>query len=117
MKSLRSVRGTRASRKIPPLMQAKRACSVGEPKVCLRVGPVHIELRVNVTGEVRLASDAADYAGKSVARVDDAVDWGDSSPWAAIAISTGYLLAAGISIGLRSRIKSQHQFSRVTAKL
>jgi hypothetical protein len=53
-----------------------RVYSVGEPKVCLRVGPVHIELRVNVTGEVRLASDAADYAGKSVARVDDAVDCG-----------------------------------------
>ena len=50
-----------------------RVYSVGEPKVCLRVGPVHIELRVNVTGEVRLASDAADYAGKSVARVDDKV--------------------------------------------
>lgn len=53
-----------------------RVYAVGEPKVCLRVGPVNIELRVNVGGEVRLASDAADYAGKSVARVDDAVDCG-----------------------------------------
>jgi hypothetical protein len=50
-----------------------RVYSVGAPKVCLRVGPVNIELRVNVTGEVRLAADAADYAGKEVARKDDRV--------------------------------------------
>lgn len=50
-----------------------RVYAVGAPKVCLRLGPVNIELRVNVSGEVQLASDAADYAGKSVARVDDKV--------------------------------------------
>lgn len=50
-----------------------RVYSVGAPKVCLRVGPVNIELRVNVTGEVRLAADAATYAGKEVARKDDRV--------------------------------------------
>lgn len=53
-----------------------RAYSVGAPKVCLRLGPVNIELRVNVSGELRLAPDAADYAAKSVARVDDAVACG-----------------------------------------
>lgn len=50
-----------------------RVYAVGAPKVCVRVGPVNIELRVNVTGEVRLAADAATYAGKSVGRVDDKV--------------------------------------------
>jgi hypothetical protein len=50
-----------------------RVYSVGAPKVCLRLGPVDIELRVNVDGFVKLAADAADYAGKSVARVDDKV--------------------------------------------
>lgn len=50
-----------------------RVYSVGEPAVCLRVGPVNIELRVKVTGEVRLAPDAATYAGKEVARKDDRV--------------------------------------------
>jgi uncharacterized Zn-binding protein involved in type VI secretion len=53
-----------------------RAYSVGAPKVCLRLGPVDVQIRVNVTGEVQLAPDAADYAGKSVARVGDAVACG-----------------------------------------
>lgn len=50
-----------------------RVYSVGAPKVCLRLGPVDVELRVNIDGFVKLAADAADYAGKSVARVDDKV--------------------------------------------
>lgn len=50
-----------------------RVYSVSAPKVCLRLGPVDVELRVNIDGFVKLAADAADYAGKSVARVDDKV--------------------------------------------
>lgn len=50
-----------------------RVYAVGAPKVCLRLGPVDVQIRVNVTGNILLAPDAADYAGKSVARVDDKV--------------------------------------------
>lgn len=53
-----------------------RVYAVGAPKVCLRLGPVNIELRVNVSGEVRLAPDAADYADQPVVRVGDDVACG-----------------------------------------
>lgn len=50
-----------------------RVYSPQTPAVCLRLLDGLIELRINTSGEVRLAPDAGDYAGKSVARVDDAV--------------------------------------------
>lgn len=52
-----------------------RVYAVGAPKVCLRLGLLDIELRLGGgAGYVLLAPDAgSDYAGKSVARVDDKV--------------------------------------------
>lgn len=53
-----------------------RVYSPQAPAVHLRVGPVHLELRVEAAGEVRLGAGSAGYGGKSVGRVDDAVDAG-----------------------------------------
>lgn len=53
-----------------------RVYSPEAPAVHIRVGPVHIELRVEAAGEVRLGAGSAGYGGKSVGRVDDAVDAG-----------------------------------------
>lgn len=53
-----------------------RVYSPQETAVCVSVGPVHIELRVKTGGEVRLGVGGTGYAGKSVARVDDAVSAG-----------------------------------------
>lgn len=50
-----------------------RVYSPQETAVCVNVGSVHIELRVKTGGEVRLGVGGTGYAGKSVARVDDAV--------------------------------------------
>lgn len=53
-----------------------RVYSPQTPAVCVRLLDGLIEIRINATGELRLAPDAGDYAGKSVARVDDAVNVG-----------------------------------------
>lgn len=53
-----------------------RVYATGQPAVCLRLWDGFIELRVNVTGTVKLAPDAADYAGQPVARKEDTVACG-----------------------------------------
>jgi len=50
-----------------------RVYSPQTPAVCLRLLDGLIELRINTSGEVRLAPDAADYKGESVARKTDFV--------------------------------------------
>lgn len=52
-----------------------RVFSPQTPAVHISVGPVHIEIKLNATGELRLGSDTgANYAGQSVARNGDAVN-------------------------------------------
>lgn len=50
-----------------------RLYATGAPALCVRLWGSTIEIRVNVGGTVKLAPDAVDYAGKAVARKDDAV--------------------------------------------
>ena len=52
-----------------------RVFSPQTPAVHISVGPVHIEIKLNATGELRLGSDTGvNYAGQSVARNTDAVN-------------------------------------------
>lgn len=52
-----------------------RVYSPQQPAVRVSVGPIHVEVYANVTGELRLLPDSgASYAGQSVARNTDAVN-------------------------------------------
>lgn len=57
-----------------PVAGETRVYATGQPAVCLRLWDGFIELRVNVTGTLKLAPDAADYAGQPVARKLDPVN-------------------------------------------
>ncbi len=57
-----------------PVAGETRVYATGQPAVCLRLWDGFIELRVNVTGTVKLAPDAADYAAQPVARKLDTVN-------------------------------------------
>lgn len=50
-----------------------RVYATGAPALCMRLWGTTIEIRVNVSGTLKLAPDASDYAAKPVARKDDAV--------------------------------------------
>lgn len=50
-----------------------RVYATGAPAVCIRLWNGNVEIRINASGTLKLAPDAADYAGKAVARKDDAV--------------------------------------------
>lgn len=68
-----------------------RLYATGAPALCLRLWGTTIEIRVNASGTLKLAPDAADYAGKAVARKDDAVvsSVAFASWLAAVGIATG----------------------------
>lgn len=50
-----------------------RVYASSEPRVCVRLLGGLIEIRVNASGEIRLAPDAGDYKGEAVARKTDDV--------------------------------------------
>ncbi len=75
-----------------------RVYSPQNPAVHISVGPVHIEIRVNTSGDVRLAPDAVDYKNEPVARKTDDVQVTIAPGTVLVAASGGVLNALPITL-------------------
>jgi len=75
-----------------------RVFSPQTPAVHISVGPVHIEIRLEAAGELRLHPDAADYKGQPVARKTDDVQVTIAPGTVLVSATGGVLNAAPITL-------------------